>query len=151
MLSCSFVFGIGQRRQVFFISGRSSDVFWGSAAFAADARRILRGRLRQEDGLQHQVMLPAVAEIGIDMRTRSPHGARPPRAARGFHRSPDWPPPTTPVPDVPAMSALVRRLSAIRAVVSSECHSSVAAPGDAGANRIGVKIRPILRDEVIAW
>jgi hypothetical protein len=58
-----FVSGIGQHRQVFFMPGRSSDVFWGSAAFAADARRILRGRLRQQDGLQHQVMLPAITEV----------------------------------------------------------------------------------------
>jgi hypothetical protein len=58
-----FVFGIGQDRQVFFIAGRSSYVFWGSAAFAADARRIWRGRLRQQDGLQHQIMLPTVTEV----------------------------------------------------------------------------------------
>ena len=65
-----FVFGIGQDRQVFFIAGRSSYVFWGSAAFAADARRILRGCLRQHYGLQHQVMLPAVAE---EIRELSPN------------------------------------------------------------------------------
>src|ERR1039457_1743771 len=67
-----FVFGIGQDRQVFFIAGRSSYVFWGSAAFAADARRILRGCLRQQDGLQHQVMIPAVTEV-IQICELSPH------------------------------------------------------------------------------
>jgi hypothetical protein len=58
-----FVFGVGQHYQVFFISGSSTHIFWGRAAFAADARRIWRGRLRQQDGLQHQIMLPTVTEV----------------------------------------------------------------------------------------
>ena len=47
-----FVFGVGQHRQIFFIPVSSAHVFWRRAAFAADARRIWRGRLRQQDGLQ---------------------------------------------------------------------------------------------------
>ena len=67
-----FVFRIGQDRQVFFIPGHSPDIFRGSAAFAVDARRILRICLRQKDGFQNQVMLPAMG-YGNDSRQTGPY------------------------------------------------------------------------------
>ena len=47
-----FVFGVGQHREIFFIPVSSTDVFWRRAALAADARRIWRVWLRQQDGFQ---------------------------------------------------------------------------------------------------
>jgi len=58
-----FVFGISQRHQVVFIPARSADVLWRTVAFAGDAAWIRDIRIRLQNGLQQQVMLPVITKV----------------------------------------------------------------------------------------
>jgi len=67
-----FVFGISQRHQVVFIPVRSADVLWRTVAFAGDAAWIRDIRIRLQNGLQQQVMLPVITKV-VHILELSPH------------------------------------------------------------------------------
>src|SRR5216683_3576021 len=67
-----FMLGISQRLQVVFIPARSAHVLWRTVSLAVDAAWIWGIRVRLQNGLQQQAMLPVVAKV-VHILELGPH------------------------------------------------------------------------------